>query len=86
MDNKKREALLAELTKLRKRQETLKQLITTSGFINYYMSQLHLFKTQKETYYYVNDLYEEITGVSKYGSYESFKVIKTKFFKTNKNV
>lgn len=42
------------------------------GFYRYYFSELRYFKTQKECFQHVNDLYHFLFGEYRYESYTSF--------------
>lgn len=74
------ENLKLQLSKLKENSKLLRELITTRGFINYYYNNLSKFETRKEAFEFCNDKYYEITGVYRFASIQSFKVICSRFY------
>lgn len=49
------------------------KLKDTASFFRTYFDYLPHFQTKKDTFYFLNQVHEDIYGASKYSSYESFK-------------
>jgi hypothetical protein len=60
-------------SKLKKENELLKKLATTTGFYTYYFEMLPKCKTFTEAFNMANDEYYELFGQYKYSSYNSFQ-------------
>ena len=67
-------ALQVENEKLRKENEIMRQIASTEGFYQYYFSKIGCFKNRRETFKYVNNLYNTYFGCFRYSDYDSFRI------------
>lgn len=67
-------AIQAENEKLRKENELMRQIASTDGFYDYYFKQIINFKTRREAFVYVNNLYKGFFGCLRYSDYDSFRI------------
>ncbi|MBF05016.1 MAG: hypothetical protein CMP76_17200 [Flavobacterium sp.] len=65
--------LQAEIEKLRKEKLIMKKIGTSTGFYEYYFSELCNFTTNLECFNAVNELHFDFFGEYKYAGYESFR-------------
>lgn len=63
--------------------DTTEPLFTTGGFIKRYMMNLKKCRTNEEAYEKTEEEFQKEFGVSKYSSYDSFRVVKNRRFKKN---
>lgn len=73
--------LEALVQKLKKENEIICKIATSSGFYEYYFEQLKHYKTNIDCFEYVNNLYCQYFGEYKYSSYDTFRKLKNKHFK-----
>lgn len=71
--------LEALVKKLKKENEIICRIATSSGFYEYYFEQLKHYKSNIDCFEYVNNLYYQYFGEYKYSSYNSFRTVKNKF-------
>lgn len=70
-----------QIQDLTKQNELLKQLGTTSGFYQYYFSELKHHRTNIECFNTVNDLHLDLFGEYRYSCWKAF--VQSKYY-TNK--
>lgn len=73
--------LEALVQKLKKENEIICKIATSSGFYEYYFEQLKHHKTNVDCFEYVNNLYFDFFGEYKYASYNSFRTLRNKNLK-----
>lgn len=64
--------LTKQIEELQAENKLMRQLATSTGFYEYYFSQLKHHRTNIECFNHVNDLYFDIFGEYRYASYYSF--------------
>lgn len=74
----------AEIEKLTKENELMRQLATTSGFYKFYFSECQKHETNKLAFEFVNDLYLKLFKIQRYADYDSFKNSLSYYNKTQK--
>lgn len=67
-------AIQVENEKLRKENEIMRQIASTDGFYEYYFKQIVNFKSRREAFKYVNELYKKCFGSYRYSDYDSFRI------------
>lgn len=63
----------AELEKLKKENETMRQIASADGFYEYFFKQIPEHANRIEAFNHVNTLYKKYFGENKYSNYLSFK-------------
>lgn len=59
-------------------------ILSLQGYMNRHLELCKTHKTQYDAFEALEEEYKLITGVNKYSSYESFKVIKTRYYQRNR--
>lgn len=75
------EKLTAQLKRVQAENLQMQKLATVTGYFDIYFANLKHFKTNTETFHYVNDLYFNFFGEYRYSSYTSFQNCLKKHYK-----
>lgn len=75
MNQQLQEILQVENEKLKKENELMRTIATADGFYNYFFKISLEFKTRKEAFDHLNDLYFNLFGCYRYSCYDSFRII-----------
>ena len=67
------ENLRKENVRLKAKIELMEKLVTTQKFYKYYFSKLRDFKTNKQCFDSVNQLYYDLFGIYRFSCYSDFK-------------
>lgn len=80
--------MLAEQQRIEQEQSSIppltasqRRLISTDGFLDYYLNMRDLYPSYMEAYERLEELHERITGRRKYSEFNSFKVQLSKYLK-----
>jgi len=79
--NQQAKADQQKINKLRKNLEQLKKMVTAAGFIELYFLELKRHQTQTAAFHKLNEQYHKLTGVYRYSSYNSFRILKNQYLK-----
>lgn len=77
-------ALRLEVEKLQAQNEMIKKLITVSGFFELYFEECKKQKFRQDAFDVVNELHYNLLGKHKYSTFEYFKQVQNRYYKSER--
>ncbi len=75
---RRRERIESELQAIPTIDPVLARLLSTEGFVDYYLEMRDLYSSQREAYERLEDFYISVTGYRRYSEFNSFRKVLTR--------